>query len=207
VPHDFILVKTMDSQFKVIISGNCGVGKTSLLVRFVDDAYTEGHKSLTINADFKTKVLSNFNSGGKDIKLTIFDTAGQEKFRTITSSFYRGAAGAMLVYDISSRDSFDAMQSWIEDTQLYLAEVPRVIIGNKLDLASERDVKEEEGEALAKRLQSPFFETSCKTGENVEEAFFALVRAMQQEETRLAHPRVDTVEVGGMRGKKKRCEI
>jgi len=195
----------MNDHFKVIINGNCGVGKTSLLVRFVDDAYTETNKPLTINADFKTKVLANFNSGGKDIKLTIFDTAGQEKFRTITSSFYRGAAGAMLCYDISSRDTFDAMQLWIEDTQRYLQDVPRVIIGNKLDL--EREVKEEEGQALAKKLNSSFFETSCKTGENVEEAFFALVRAMQLEESRLAQPRVDTVEVGGMKGKKKRCEV
>jgi len=190
----------MEDTYKVVINGNGGVGKTSILVRYVDDTFNESEKAyVTIGADCKSKVLSNFNSKGKEIKLTIFDTAGHERFRNITSSFYRGALGAVLVYDINSRESFDEMQPWIDDVQRYIPDSARMVIGNKSDVDSEdRKVEEAEGKELANKINAEFFETSAKTGKNIEEAFLALASAMvktkEKEEEELANKNESTEE-------------
>ncbi|KAM7158905.1 ras-related protein Rab-2B isoform 3-T3 [Molossus nigricans] len=123
--------------FKYIIIGDTGVGKSCLLLQFTDKRFQPVH-DLTIGVEFGARMV---NIDGKQIKLQIWDTAGQESFRSITRSYYRGAAGALLVYDITS------------------------------DLESRRDVKREEGEAFAREHGLVFMETSAKTACNVEEAF------------------------------------
>ncbi|KAM9069987.1 ras-related protein Rab-2B isoform X3 [Sminthopsis crassicaudata] len=123
--------------FKYIIIGDTGVGKSCLLLQFTDKRFQPVH-DLTIGVEFGARMV---NIDGKQIKLQIWDTAGQESFRSITRSYYRGAAGALLVYDITS------------------------------DLESRRDVKREEGEAFAREHGLIFMETSAKTASNVEEAF------------------------------------
>ena len=128
----------------------------------------------TIGVDFATKSI---RVDGKTIKAQIWDTAGQEAFRSITRSYYRGAAGALLVYDITRRDTFNHLTTWLEDARQY-SDLNMVImlIGNKSDLEARRDVRREEGEAFAREHGLIFMETSAKTAANVEEAFINTAR-------------------------------
>lgn len=117
------------------------------------------------------------NIDGKQIKLQIWDTAGQESFRSITRSYYRGAAGALLVYDITRRETFDHLASWLEDARQHAnPNMTIMLIGNKADLAHRRAVQYEEGEAFARDHGLVFLETSAKTALNVEEAFLGTAR-------------------------------
>ena len=110
LPH---LSKNSDYLFKLLLIGDSGVGKSCLLLRFADDTYTESYIS-TIGVDFKIRTIE---LDGKTIKLQIWDTAGQESFRSITRSYYRGAAGALLVYDITRRDTFKHLSVWLEEAR------------------------------------------------------------------------------------------
>ncbi|XP_043830679.1 ras-related protein Rab-2A-like isoform X2 [Dromiciops gliroides] len=124
---------------------------------------------LTIGVEFGARFIS---IEGKQIKLQIWDTAGQESFRSITRSYYRGAAGVLLVYDITRRDTFDHLTSWLEDAHQHSnSNMVIMLIGNKSDLEMRREVKKEEGEAFARKHGLIFMETSAKTASNVEEAF------------------------------------
>jgi len=124
--------------------------------------------------DFKVKL---FETEGKKYKLTIWDTAGQERFRTLTSSYYRGAQGVILVYDVSNRDTFDALQNWFTELNTYCSskEVVKMIVGNKVDKESSRVVTYKEGAALAQKLGTLFIECSAKTRSGVKDAFEELV--------------------------------
>ncbi|XP_027170552.1 ras-related protein RABB1c [Coffea eugenioides] len=146
--------------FKYIIIGDTGVGKSCLLLQFTDKRFQPVH-DLTIGVEFGARMITIDN---KPIKLQIWDTAGQESFRSITRSYYRGAAGALLVYDITRRETFNHLASWLEDAQVML-----VLIGNKCDLP----VSTEEGEQFAKENGLIFMECSAKTAQNVEEAFIS----------------------------------
>ncbi|KAG8509752.1 Ras-related protein Rab-2B [Galemys pyrenaicus] len=145
-----------------------GVGKSCLLLQFTDKRFQPVH-DLTIGVEFGARMV---NIDGKQIKLQIWDTAGQESFRSITRSYYRGAAGALLVYDITRRETFNHLTSWLEDARQHSSSnMVIMLIGNKSDLESRRDVKREEGEAFAREHGLIFMETSAKTACNVEEAF------------------------------------
>ncbi|XP_068777793.1 ras-related protein Rab-2B isoform X3 [Struthio camelus] len=152
--------------FKYIIIGDTGVGKSCLLLQFTDKRFQPVH-DLTIGVEFGARMISVEN---KQIKLQIWDTAGQESFRSITRSYYRGAAGALLVYDITRRETFNHLTSWLEDARQHSSSnMVIMLIGNKSDLESRRDVRKEEGEAFAREHGLVFMETSAKTAANVEE--------------------------------------
>ena len=138
-----------------------------MLLKYCENNFMTSHLT-TIGIDFKTKSILI----GKDrIRLQIWDTAGQEKFKTITQTYYRGAMGIILTYAINERDSFDDIENWVKQIKLHASDsVMKVLVGNKADM-SDRRVRYEEGEALAKEMGVPFFETSAKTGQNVEEMF------------------------------------
>jgi len=146
--------------FKYIIIGDTGVGKSCLLLQFTDKRFQPVH-DLTIGVEFGARMIT---IDGKQIKLQIWDTAGQESFRSITRSYYRGAAGALLVYDITRRDTFNHLTTWLEDARQHSnSNMVIMLIGNKSDLESRREVKKEEGEAFAREHGLIFMETSAKT--------------------------------------------
>jgi len=154
--------------FKYIIIGDTGVGKSCLLLQFTDKRFRPVH-DLTIGVEFGARMI---NIDEKQIKLQIWDTAGQESFRSITRSYYRGAAGALLVYDITRRDTFNHLTRWLEEAlQNGNKNMTIMLIGNKSDLEHRRQVSFSEGEQFAKENGLIFFETSAKTASNVEEAF------------------------------------
>ncbi|SPP78490.1 blast:Ras-related protein Rab-10 [Drosophila guanche] len=139
--------KTYDLLFKLLLIGDSGVGKTCILFRFSDDAFTSTFIS-TIGIDFKIKTVE---LRGKKIKLQIWDTAGQERFHTITTSYYRGAMGIMLVYDITNEKSFENIVKWLRNIDEHANEdVEKMILGNKCDMTDKRVVNKERGEAVSK---------------------------------------------------------
>merc|ERR1719350_680173 len=154
--------------YKLLLIGDSGVGKSSLLLRFSDDTYSENYVC-TVGVDFKIRTLE---VDGKTVKLQIWDTAGQERFRTITSSYYRGAHGIIIVYDVTDKESFSNVKHWIQEIEKYAADsVNRLMIGNKCDLSSKKVVSYDEAKELSDSLGVQFLETSAKNAHNVEQAF------------------------------------
>mmetsp|Transcript_22028 Transcript_22028/g.32748 ORF Transcript_22028/g.32748 Transcript_22028/m.32748 type:complete len:207 (+) Transcript_22028:887-1507(+) len=163
--------------FKYIIVGDTGVGKSCLLLQFTDKRFQPVH-DLTIGVEFGSRTISIDEN---QIKLQIWDTAGQEKFRSITRSYYRGASGALLVYDITRRDTFEHLTSWLDDCKQFSNEnIVIMLIGNKCDLESQRVVSTEEGQQFAAEHNLTFLETSAKTAENVEKAFLSSARTIYE---------------------------
>ena len=142
-------------------------------MRFADNTYTDTYIS-TIGVDFKIRTI---NIDNKTVKVQIWDTAGQDRFRTIVSSYYRGAHCIMFVFDLTDRNSFENIpKSWMSDVQRYcITDVPRMLVGNKSDLTDARVIKYEEGVNMAKLLGMTYIETSAKNGIKVEEAYKELV--------------------------------
>ncbi|KAI7880369.1 ras-related protein rab-2A-like protein [Lichtheimia hyalospora FSU 10163] len=158
---------------KYIIIGDTGVGKSCLLLQFTDKRFMPAH-DLTIGVGFGTRFITVVGDQGakQQIKLQIWDTAGQESFRSITRSYYRGAAGALLVYDITRRDTFENLKTWLQDVREHANPNTVVtVVGNKSDLESKRQVSREEGEQFAREHDLFFMEASAKSAENVEDAF------------------------------------
>ncbi len=165
-----------DFLIKLLLIGDSGVGKSCLLLRFCDDAWTPSFIT-TIGIDFKIRTIE---LDGKRIKLQIWDTAGQERFRTITTAYYRGAMGILLVFDVTDQKSFENVRTWHANIEQHASEgVSKILIGNKSDWEEKRAVTTEQGEELAKELGIPYIETSAKSNANVEEAFFNLAREVK----------------------------
>lgn len=166
-----------DYLFKLIIVGDSGVGKSSLLNRFSDDVYTDSYIS-TIGVDFKIRTI---DTNGKICKLQIWDTAGQERFRTITSSYYRGAHGILLVFDITNPESFTNIQQWLSEVNNYASEtVNLILIGTKADLAEKRKVSYSDACDFAKVHNMEYVETSAKTSINIDSAFITLTNNLRK---------------------------
>uniref|UniRef100_G3Q755 small monomeric GTPase n=2 Tax=Gasterosteus aculeatus aculeatus TaxID=481459 RepID=G3Q755_GASAC len=164
--------QNFDYMFKLLIIGNSSVGKTSFLFRFADDSFTSAFVS-TVGIDFKVKTIYRSD---KRVKLQIWDTAGQERYRTITTAYYRGAMGFLLMYDITSQESFCAVQDWATQIKTYSwGNAQVVLVGNKLDLEEDRQVPTEDAQRLATELGFQFFEASAKDNVNVKQVFDELV--------------------------------
>ncbi|XP_050034864.1 ras-related protein Rab-8A-like isoform X3 [Dermacentor andersoni] len=171
------MAKSYDFLFKLLLIGDSGVGKTSILFRFSDNKF-DGSFISTIGIDFKIRIIE---IDGKKIKLQIWDTAGQERFRTITTAYYRGAMGIMLVYDVTKEATFENIKTWIRNTDEHAAaDVEKMILGNKCDMNELRQVSKERGEKLAIEHNIKFMETSAVSSINVEDAFYTLARDIKE---------------------------
>lgn len=160
--------ESYDFLFKFLVIGSAGSGKSCLLHQFIESKFKDD-SSHTIGVEFGSKIV---NVGGKSVKLQIWDTAGQERFRSVTRSYYRGAAGALLVYDITNRETFNSLANWLSDARtLASPNIIMLLVGNKRDLEGDREVTFLEASRFAQENELMFLETSAKTGENVEEAF------------------------------------
>lgn len=166
-----------DYLFKVLLIGNSSVGKSSLLLRFVDNQWNDLFVP-TIGVDFKIRTMEIDN---KNVKLQIWDTAGQERFKNITASYYRGAHGIFVVYDISDTESFKNINNWlIEIEKNANKNVYKILVGNKCDLEDKRTVSYQQGKELAETYGMQFIETSAKSNTNVDEAFHLLGREVMK---------------------------
>jgi len=172
-----------DSLYKLLLIGDSGVGKSALLLKFTDNTFSENFIS-TIGVDFKIRTVT---IKGKVIKLQIWDTAGHERFRTITSSYYRGAHGIFVVYDVTDVKSFEsAPKLWLAELDKFaVGDVCKMLVGTKNDLENQRVVSTADGKKVAEQCGAFFLETSAKTGQGVEEAFMILTnKIFEQEESR-----------------------
>ena len=162
-----------DVLYKILLIGDSGVGKTSVILRFTKNIFQEEFLN-SIGVDFKSKDL---NIDGKKVKLQIWDTAGQERFRTITASYYRGAHAIAIAFDLTQRISYEHVKRWMNDINKFAKEnVLKFLIGNKSDLINERKVYYEEARALASQMNSTYFEVSAKKDENINEFFEAATK-------------------------------
>jgi small GTP-binding protein len=160
-----------DFLLKIVLIGESGVGKTNLLARFIHNQFFADSKS-TIGVEFGTLILP---IEGKKVHAQIWDTAGQERFRAITSAYYRGAVGAMLVYDLTSALTFQAVARWLAELRGADPKIVVMLVGNKCDLSEMRVVSMEEGMGFARTQNLLFIETSAKEATNVGESFTRLL--------------------------------
>ena len=177
-----------DTVYKVLLLGDSTVGKTCFLLRYCDKTFQEAHLS-TIGLDYRLKTMTLQN--GKNIKLQIWDTAGQDRFRAITRNYYKGANGIILIYDITNLQSYENVKNWI--AQIREQANPNVVIylaGNKIDVVEElRMVKTEDGQKIADEFNLPFYETSAKSGINVNKIFDDLVEKVDEIYSKLEVPK------------------
>ena len=161
-----------DVLLKLVMIGDSGVGKTNILSRYLTNQFSASTQP-TVGVEFGSKIIKK---GEKLIKLQIWDTAGQEKYKSITSAYYKGAKGALVVYDISRKSTFDNVDKWINELKNNGSEdVFILLVGNKSDLNDQREISEEEVKKKAEVYNIAFCETSALKGNNIEFAFESLI--------------------------------
>ena len=167
-------MENKDVLYKILLLGDSAVGKTCFLMRYTDNTFTEIHMS-TIGLDYKLKNVQLDN--GKIVKIQIWDTAGQDRFRSITKNYYKGAHGIILIYDVTNKKTFENVRTWINQIKEEVSEkVSIILVGNKIDDEEHREVPNVEGEKLANELGLMFFECSAKSGINIDSTFNELVK-------------------------------
>ena len=161
-----------EMMFKVVLVGDSSVGKTNIMSKYLKNEFHEDSKA-TVGVEFGSK---QFTVEGHKIKAQIWDTAGQERYKAMTSAYFKGAKGAFIVYDITSKSSFESVDRWLNDLRVSADKnLTVIIIGNKCDLEQQRDVKKEQGEEKSKSNGVAFMETSALSGENIDKAFDKMV--------------------------------
>ena len=193
-----------EKTLKIIILGSSEVGKTCILNRYFHNDFKENLLS-TVGIDFQTKFFKF--DGDQKIKVNYIDTAGEEKFRAISVNYLKGTNGVILVFDITNKETFDLLETWLNELKdTNKADVSKVLIGNKADLAERREVSVEDANNLANNMKCKYYEASAKTGENVNEALdeiakISFINFASSEE------RADSIVLNRQEGKtkKKKC--
>ena len=160
---------------KILTLGAQNVGKTNIILRYSDNQFHERINS-TIGIDFKTKMIKK---GNEIIKVTIYDTAGQERFNYLIKNYYKGTNGVLLVFDITNRDSFNKIDFWLKDLKENADNIDNLfiyLIGNKIDLEDKRQVSFEEAKEFASKKNMPYIEVSAKTGQNIKKLFDEMIK-------------------------------
>ena len=159
---------------KLLTLGDTNVGKTSVVLRFSDDKYNDNQLS-TIGVDFRTKYMK---LGENSVKVLIWDTAGQARFKNIAKQYYRGANGVLLIYDVCKRKSLEKIGFWLEELKTYnnIDELCIYLVGNKIDLEGKRVITKEEGQKYAEDNQINYFEVSAKSGEGIHDLFNDIIK-------------------------------
>ncbi|GFN93721.1 ras-related protein rab-21 [Plakobranchus ocellatus] len=183
-------------NFKVVLLGEGCVGKTSLVLRYVENKFNDKHVT-TLQASFLNKKL---NIGGKRVNLAVWDTAGQERFHALGPIYYRDSNGAILVYDITDEDSFQKVKNWVKELRRMLgSDVCLCIAGNKTDLEKNRNVTVQEAESYAASVGAKHFHTSAKMGRGIEELFLNLSKTMiEKAEESVGKNRPGSTRQGGV---------
>jgi len=163
-------------QFKLVLLGEGCVGKTSLVMRYCQNTFNEKHET-TIQASFLTKRLG---VDGSKVTLNIWDTAGQERFHALGPIYYRDSDGAILVYDITDKESFDKVKNWVKELKRMVGDITLVIAGNKCDLDRNRVVPIEEADKYAESVGAKHFSTSAKLNKGLDELFLDVTKRMLQ---------------------------
>eukprot|EP00049_Salpingoeca_infusionum_P018159 m.355991 g.355991 ORF g.355991 m.355991 type:complete len:225 (+) comp17411_c0_seq1:300-974(+) len=173
---------------KVLIVGNGAVGKSSMIQRYCKGIFTQAYKK-TIGVDFLEKQL---HVGGEDLRLMIWDTAGQEEFDSLTKTYYRDAEACVVAFSTIDRDSFEAVESWIKKVEDEVGRIPMVLIQNKVDLVDNAAMTPQEAEALAAKVKLKFYRTSVQENFNVDQVFQYLselyVKSLQDAEAAAQQP-------------------
>ncbi|XP_069827728.1 ras-related protein Rab-39B-like [Dendropsophus ebraccatus] len=166
-----------DFQFRVLLLGDSGVGKTSLLRRYTEEAFTET-TGPTVGVDFCSRIEEP--EAGVRVRLQFWDTAGQERYRAVTRSYYRNAACVILLFDLTGRKTFDSIQNWYQEVTERAQPPPLLflLLGTKSDMRGQRSVPREEAQSLADSMKAPYLETSARTGSNVSAALSLLSREL-----------------------------
>ena len=170
-------MNTQSNSLKIVLLGNICVGKTCILLRFSENVFIEEYQT-TIGLNYKVKQMQLHNK--HTVKVQIWDTSGQERFLSLTKNFLKGSNGAVIVFDITDRKSFEDLEQWIESIKenIDIDTLPIVLLGNKVDLECNRQVSTEEAEHLAKAEKFKYFETSSKNNTGIDEAFQYLAEEM-----------------------------
>lgn len=184
----------MSNIFKLLVIGESGVGKTCLIMRFADNTFSEQYLS-TIGVDFKVKEIT---VDDQKVKLQIWDSAGQDRFKNITSSYYKNSNGIIVVYDITRRETYEKAAQWIEDVRAKTAEtggMQLMLVGNKSDLEEERAIPAEEGREFAHKNQMIFMEASAKSADGVEDSFNQIAHQLLLEGNKPSQNAAKTINV------------
>ena len=170
----------MSIQLSILLLGDTNVGKTSLILSYVDNYFPDSHIA-TIGIDYKVKTIKK---NGYNIKLQIWDTSGQERFRSLTNNILKGANGIVFVYDITNKKSFESIKTWSREAENYNSKFEGIIIGNKNDLDRSREVTTDMIKKYKSKTNTEMFEVSAKTGHNLNKAFDHLINIIIKDKTK-----------------------
>ena len=191
-------------DIKIITLGNSAVGKSSFILKYTDNVFSLDYLT-TLGVDYKHKKIKLKN--GKDVRLRIFDTAGQERFKSVSASFVKKADGVILIYDIGEKESFEAVENWIKSIrEIGKDKLPIILVGNKCDLSDDkRQVSLKEGQDKANEFNIPFYETSCKEGINIKEVFEKLIDDIIEKGSKNINKEYKILNKGKKGKKKEKC--
>ncbi|MHA1381606.1 MAG: Rab family GTPase [Candidatus Helarchaeota archaeon] len=161
----------MEKVYKIVMLGDEAVGKTSIIIQHVEKKFDESYK-MTIGTDISAKLME---IDGYNIYMLIWDIGGQQKYKILRESYLKGAFGAILVFDVTNKSTYDHIFNWVDEATHICGNIPLVLVGNKIDLIKDRVITSDKGEELGKKIGANFFETSAKTGKNIDLVFKNLI--------------------------------